>query len=262
MEKYRYSLILLKELVRTDFKVRYQNSVLGYLWSLLRPLFMFIVLYIIFVRFLKIGRDVEYWPVALFLGLVMWEFFSEITKQGLKAVVGKGSMIRKINFPKYIIIISSSLSALINLALNLVVVAIFVVIVDAPVTWSALMIPIFIFQLYVFGLGLAFILSTIYVKFRDINFVWEIVMRAGFYASAVMFPLSRISEEGSKLLVLSPVSQTIEDARHSLLGNIPPASSFFDNPVFILIPVGISILTLVFGALFFRKKSKTFAENV
>lgn len=259
--KYRYTVILLKEMVRSDFKVRYQNSVLGYLWSLLRPLFMFIVLYVVFVKFLRIGSDIEYWPVALFLGLVMWEFFNEVTKQGLKSVVGKGGMIRKINFPRYTIVLASSLSALINLGLNLIVVAIFVIFIKPPITINILMIPVYLFELYVFALGLAFILSTMYVKIRDINFIWEILMRGGFYVSAVMFPLSIIGDN-AKWLLLSPVAQTINDARHNLLSNIPPTADYFDNWLFSLVPFIVCLLTLVFGALYFKKKSPTFAEDV
>lgn len=266
-QRYHYSLILLKELVRTDFKLRYQNSVLGYLWSLLRPLFMFIILFIIFTKFLHIGDKVPHWSVALFLGLVMWEFFNEVTKQGLKAVVNKGGLIRKINFPKYIIIVSSSLSALINLALNLVVVAIFIIITKAPVSWGYLLIPLYILELYIFALGCAFILSTMYVKFRDINFVWEIVTRAGFYATAVIFPMSRIfdaSHLAGVVLLFSPVAQSINDARSSLLGNkiIPSTMTDLNNDLLIIVPLGLVLFFVLFGAWYFRSRSAYFAEDV
>lgn len=262
-QRYSYSVILLKELVRTDFKVRYQNSILGYLWSLLKPLFMFIVLYVIFVEFLGIGANIEYWPAALFLGLVMWEFFNETTKQGLKSIVSKGSLIRKINFPKYIVVLSSSISALINLSLNLVVVAGFVLFMSVPLQASYFLIPIYVVELYLFGLGLAFILSALYVKARDINFIWEILMRAGFYASAVMFPISRvylINETAGTILLMNPVAQTIQDARHLMLPNIPSTADYIGELV--LIPILISVITFIIGAYYFRKKSQKFAEEV
>lgn len=228
---------------------------------------MFVILYFIFTKFLHIGDKVPHWAVALFLGLVMWEFFNEITKQGLKSVVGKGGLIRKINFPKYIIIISSSLSALINLVLNLVVVAIFVAVTNTPLTWNYLWIPVFIIELYIFSLGCAFILSTMYVKFRDIDFVWEIVTRAGFYATAVIFPMSRIFDASHKagvVLLFNPVAQSINDARTSLLGNniIPSSESHFSNDFLMLIPLGLVIVFIVFGAWYFRSRSSSFAEDV
>jgi ABC-2 type transport system permease protein len=265
-QRYHYSIILLKQLVRTDFKVRYQNSVLGYLWSLLRPLFMFAILYVIFVDFLHIGKGIPHWPIALFLGLVMWEFFNEVTKQGLKAVVSNGSLIRKINLPKYIIIISSSLSALINLLLNMIIVVVFIVLTNAPVGWGYLLIPVFILELYVFALGCSFLLSALYVNVRDINFIWEIVLRGGFYASAVLFPMSRIFSESvlaGKILLLNPVAQSIQDARHGMLGEfIPSTSSLMNHVLLTLVPFVIVLGMFAVGAWYFRRRSPYFAEKV
>src|SRR3989344_3597432 len=111
---------LLSELVRTNFKLRYQGSVLGYAWSLLHPLLIFIILYVVFVRFLKIGQGVPHYPVYLLLGIVIWNFFRETTSHSLTAIVSRGDLIRKIRIPRWIIILSSSISALINLVLNLI----------------------------------------------------------------------------------------------------------------------------------------------
>lgn len=264
--RYRYSVILLNELVRTDFKVRYQNSVLGYLWSLLRPLFMFVILYFIFVYFLKIGQDIPHWPVALLLGIVMWNFFTEVTNQGLKAIVGKSGVIRKINFPRYIIILAASISALINLLINLVIIVVFIFINDVPLTWSMLLVPVFIAELFLFALGCAFLLSALYVKVRDINFIWDIVIQGGFYASAILFPLSRVVDQSAaaaQLLLINPVAQAIQSARHDLLpGSIPPTSHYFSQPAFVIIPFILGVVTLVFGAWYFRKNAPYFAENV
>ena len=99
----RRNKILLRELVVTDFKLRYQGSVLGYLWSILKPIFLFIILYIVFDKFLRLGRDIEHFPVYLLVGIVLWNFFTEATVQGLQSIVSRGDLIRKINFPKFII---------------------------------------------------------------------------------------------------------------------------------------------------------------
>src|SRR5665213_3236053 len=99
---------LVSELVRTDFKLRYQGSVLGYAWSLLRPLLLFIILYVVFVKFLKLGNGIPHFPVYLLLGIVMWNFFYELTVQGLGSIVGRGDLIRKIRIPRWIIVLSSS----------------------------------------------------------------------------------------------------------------------------------------------------------
>jgi ABC-2 type transport system permease protein len=122
----RRNRILLRELVVTDFKLRYQGSVLGYIWSLLKPLMLFAILYVVFIKFMRFGDSGEHFAVQLLLGLVMWTFFTEATSQGMQAIVSRGDLIRKINFPKYIIVISGTISALINLLLNTFVVFIFI----------------------------------------------------------------------------------------------------------------------------------------
>jgi ABC-2 type transport system permease protein len=264
--RYRYSVILLRELVRTDFKVRYQNSVLGYLWSLLRPLFMFVILYFIFVYFLKIGQGIPHWPVVLLLGIVIWNFFTEVTNTGLKAVVGKGGVIRKINFPKYIIILSASISALINLLINLVIIAVFMYINHVPLTWHLVFVPVFIAEVFIFAIGCAFVLSTLYVKLRDINFVWDIIIQGAFYASAVIFPMSRVSDESAlaaKILLLNPAAQAIQDARNALIPSVmPTAGHYLGNSWLAVVPLLIVLVILIFGAWYFRKNSPYFAENV
>ena len=107
----RRNRILLRELVETDFKLRYQGSALGVFWSVLKPLFLFTILYLVFDKFLGLGRDIEHFPVYLLLGIVIWTFFTEATIQGLQSIVSRGDLIRKISFPKFIIVVYSTVSA-------------------------------------------------------------------------------------------------------------------------------------------------------
>jgi ABC-2 type transport system permease protein len=196
----------------------------------------------------------------------MWNFFAEVTNTGLKAVVNKGGVIRKINFPKYIIILSASISALINLAINMAIILVFVVLSSVPLSWSMLLIPIFVFEIFVFAVGCAFVLSTMYVKIRDINFVWDIIMQGLFYASAVLFPLSRVAEESAlaaKALLLNPAAQSIQDARHFLLpDSIPAASNYLVVTWLIVAPLALTAISVMYGAWYFRKNSPYFAENI
>ena len=265
-QKYHYSAILLRELVITDFKLRYQGSALGYLWALLRPLFLFAILYIFFVVILGIGGGIPHWGVALLLGVVMWNFFSEVVSQGLKSIVSSGGIIRKINFPKYIIVASTSLSAIINLLINLVVVAIFAVISGVELSWGILLIPVFIVELYIFALGLAFLFSAINVKFRDIGYIWEVVSQALFYGSAIMFPINRVvekSQEVATLLLISPLSQAIQDARYFGITQGVDTTHTLTSNIFVLVaPFIISVLTLLVGAWYFRSRSPYFAEEI
>jgi len=250
--------------VSTDFKLRYQGSVLGYAWSLLKPLMLFIILYIVFVYFLKIGKDIEHYPVYLLLGIVLWNFFSEMTSQSLGSIVGRGDLIRKIRIPRWIIVFSSSISALINLGLNLVIVAIFMAINGVVPSLNILLLPLNILEIYVFALGLSLFLAAAYVRFRDISYVWEVVLQAGFYATPILYPLGMITIEiVQKALLLNPVAQAIQYARYNVVTtDTITSSTLFSNPLFIIFPVVLSIAVLVFGIMYFKKHSRYFAENI
>jgi ABC-2 type transport system permease protein len=161
---------LLAELVRTDFKLRYQGSALGYLWSLLRPLLLFLILYIVFAKFFNFGRGIPHYPVYLLLGIVIWSFFTEMTSRSTTAIVDRGSLIRKIKIPRWIIILSSSISALINLFLNLLIVLLLLFINHVDLLKTALLLPLILFEVYILAAGLSLLLSSWYVKYRDVYF--------------------------------------------------------------------------------------------
>lgn len=267
--KYRYSLILLRELVITEFKLRYQGSVLGYLWSLLRPLFLFAILYVVFVHFLRIGGDIPHWPVAMLLGIVLWSFFSEVTNNGITSIVGRGDMIRKINFPKYVIIVAGTISAFINLLLNLVVIFVFMAFSGVELTWLAPLSALFILEIFVLALGLSFLLSAVFVKLRDINHIWEIIMQGLFYASAIIYPLVMVIQEMGEraamwLLTVNPVAQSIQDARYMLINqeHTPTLYQLSGSLLWSIIPIAIVVVIFLVGAWYFKRKSPNFAENV
>lgn len=255
---------LLSELVRTDFKLRYQGSVLGYGWSLLRPLLLFVILYVVFVQFLKIGAGIPNFPIYLLLGIVIWNFFTEMTQQSLGSIVTRGDLIRKIRIPRWIIVLSSSISALINFALNLLVVGVFMVINQVDVRASILLLPIILIEIYLFALGVSLFLSALFVKFRDIGYIWEVILQAGFYITPILYPLSLVTNETlQKLIMLNPMAQIIQDARYlAVTDETITAWKVFEGGYYLLIPQVIVILVLIGGVLYFRKHSKNFAENL
>lgn len=262
----RRNRVLLRELVITDFKLRYQGSVLGYVWSLLKPLLLFAILYVVFVHFLKFGSDIEHFPVYLLLGIVMWNFFTEATVQGMQAIVGRGDLIRKINFPKYIIVISGTISALINLLLNLIVVFIFILFNGVSLNLTALLVPLNIFELYVFSLAIAFLLGALYVKFRDISHLWEVFLQGAFYATPILYPITMVaaqSELAAKILLLNPVAQIIQDARYNLITHDTiTTSNFISNPWIAIVPYVLVVIAIVYATWYFKRSQKYFAENV
>ena len=263
-QRYRYSAILLREIVRTDFKLRYQGSALGYLWSLLRPLFMFAILYLVFGVFLKAKGNIPYYPVYLLLGILLWNFFSEITSGSVAAIVGKGDLLRKINFPKYVIILAVSLAALINLALNFVVLAIIMIITHVPVSSGALLVLPLILELYVLAMAVGLFLSALFVKFRDVTYIWEVIMQAAFYATPILYPLSLIPAHFAKYMLLNPAAQIIQDSREVLVTPVTQTISDFwgGDKLIWAIPIGLTVLIAVLAGWYFRTQSKNFAEEI
>lgn len=261
--RYRYSLILLKQLVKTDFKLRYQNSVLGYLWSLLRPLALFTIMYVVFVRIIHVDYGVPHSAAYLFLGLVLWNFFGEVTSGSIGAIVGRGDVLRKINFPKYVIILAGSFAALINLLLNLVVVAAFMAYDKVDITTTIVFLPLLILELFVFALALGFFLSALFVRFRDINYIWEVVMQAGFYGTPIFYPLALVPVAYAKIQMLNPVAQIMQDARYAVISHQSPTiSTVWETPVIRVVPVAITLAVVALAISYFRKRSKFFAEEV
>ena len=256
---------LLAELVRTDFKLRYQGSFLGYAWSLLRPLMLFGILYVIFALVIKSGAGIPHFPAYLLLGIVIWTFFTDMTQQSLGSIVGRGDLIRKIRIPRWIIVFSSSISALINLGLNLIVVAIVLVINQVDIMSSVLFIPLILLEVYVFALGISLFLSAAFVKFRDIGYIWEVVLQLGFYLTPILYAMSIIPAKFQKIQLLNPVAQAMQDARYSLISHDPKIVTIwrvFNNGWYSLIPIIIVVLSLVGGLMYFKSQADSFAENI
>lgn len=257
---------LLAELVRTDFKLRYQGSILGYAWSLLRPLLIFVILYVVFVKFIPLGKGVPHYPIYLLLGIVIWNFFNEMTMQSLGSIVGRGDLIRKIRIPRWIIVLSSSISALINLLINLIVVAVFLLINHVDLLRTSLWLPLILLEVYIFSLGLSLFLSAAFVKYRDVSYIWEVILQAGFYLTPILYPLSKITNVTfQKAIMLNPMAQSLQDARYSLVShssNVATINRVFDGGWYRYIPFAIVLIVIVGGVLYFKSQAKYFAENI
>lgn len=257
---------LLSELVRTDFKLRYQGSVLGYAWSLLRPLFLFGILYVIFVMVLKTGGGIPHFPVYLLLGIVIWNFFLEMTTQSLGSIVARGDLIRKIRIPRWIIVLSSSISALINLGLNLVIVFIAMALDNVDFLRTSLLLPFILLEVYVLALGASLFLSAAYVKFRDVSYIWEVILQAGFYLTPILYGMAMIPNVTfQKILLLNPLAQAIQDARYATITHDPLVVTIwrvFDGGWYALLPIVAVILVLVGGLAYFKSQASSFAENL
>lgn len=261
-ERYRFSVILLRQLVIADFKLRYQGSFLGYLWSLLRPLAIFLIMYIVFLRFLKFDYRVPHDTIYLLVGIVLWNYLADVTSSGVGSIVSKGDLLRKINFPKYVIVLASSFSSLINLCLTGLVICLFMVVDKVDITWNILWIFPLVIELFVMALGVAFILSALFVKLRDLSYIWEVMLQAAFYATPVFYPLVMVPEQAAKWMMLSPPAQLIQDFRHALIPQSSTIDTYWGSPWTRLVPIGMILVVAIFSIYYFRKHSKHFAEDI
>ena len=232
----RKNRILLKELVKTDFKLRYQGSVLGYLWAVLRPMMLFAILYIVFAK-----------------------------SQGIQAIVARGDLLRKISFPKWILVVSATVTALINFLINLGVVIIFALVNGVTPNLGWLFVPFVILELYILALGISFFLGAINVKYRDISSIWEVFMQALFYAVPVIYPITMVASASpfaAKVFLLNPIAQVIQDVRYFLITDQAITTwNYLSERLYYLIPLSIVLLVILLGGIYFRKRSKYFAEE-
>lgn len=253
---------LLHALVVSDFKIRYQGSVLGYLWSLVRPLSLFAVLYVVFTMIFKVGGDIPHYAVYLLLGVMLWNFFVEATNNGLSSMVDRGDMIRKVYTPKYAIVLAAVFSAAVNLCINLVVVFIFAMFNGVEFNLLRLAIlPLVLVQLVIFAVGISFLLSSLYVKFRDVKYIWELVLQVGFYASAVLYPLSLVPSAFQSIILINPVTQILQDARFAVVydGTITAVKAM---GVWAFIPYAIVVVVTLISIWYFRKGNRFIAEEL
>ncbi|HSX05572.1 MAG TPA: ABC transporter permease [Candidatus Saccharimonadales bacterium] len=253
---------ILREMVVTDFKVRYQGSLLGYLWSVLKPLFLFAILYIIFTYVFKVGKGIPHYPVYLLLGIILWNFFTEATIVGASSVVSHGDLIRKISIPRYLVVAASSVSALINLCFSLVAALIIALFNGLRPELSWLLLPLLFLELFALALAVAFILAAAYVKYRDVSYIWEILLQAGFYASAILFPLQLVPVQYQKWFFVNPIVQIVQDARY--LGVTHDTITIWSKVglPFVAYPFLVIIAVAVVAKFYFKKQSRLFAENI
>jgi ABC-2 type transport system permease protein len=223
-------------------------------------------MYVVFVHFLKFGADVPHFAVYLLLGTVLWNFFAEATINGMSAIIGKGDLMRKLYFPRYVVVIATQMSALINLLINLLVVLGFIIVNGVDVTPRALLLIPIIFELFVLSSAVAFFLAAVSVKLRDIGYIWELVLQAGFYATPIFYPLStviKVSPEAAKLMMLNPMAQIIQDSRYAVISDKTDTIwSVLNNPFAIWVPLIIVVGFFILASSYFKRQSPYFAEEV
>lgn len=259
------NLNLVRELSITQFKLKYTGSALGYVWSLVKPLMLFGIMYLVFSLLLRVGKGDTDFPVQLLVAIVAWTFFTEATSTAMNAVAGNGDLIRKAYFPRWILVVASTTSALLTFAINTTLVLLVTFALgDLDLTLRSLLVPLYYLELIVLVLGLSMLLSSLFVFFRDLGHIWEILSLVLFYGSAVVFPIMLIkSHTLLDLAGINPVAQIIQDLRYSLV-----VSSSLNHSMVSLIgglevvPILLSVAVFVVGFLVFSKLTPKFAESL
>lgn len=247
-----------------EFKLKYADSALGYVWSVAKPMALFSVLYVIFGRFLKLGAANTHYPIYLLIGIILWTFFVDASSMTLTSLVSRGALLRKLTFPRLIVPISVNLTAAITFAVNLIPLVILIAWnrLIPQVRWLLLM-PLFL-ELFVFTLGVSVILATLFVRFRDIGQLWELTTQLLFYASPIIIPVGFLPPWSQPIAFLSPFVQIMQDMRTVLIPSpdIITATSRLSDVGGRLMPIGIAVATLLVGLYLFNRESPWFAERV
>jgi ABC-2 type transport system permease protein len=252
-------------LAAMEFKLRFFGSVLGYFWQLMRPLMLFGILYVVFTQFVRLGEGVPFYPAILLTGIVLYTFFADATSGSVTAVLDRENLVRKIEFPRLVVPLSVITLAYFNLALNLLAVLVFVLItgVDPRLEWLAL--PLMLFPLGAFAGGIAMLLSALYVRFRDLQPIWEVVVQAAFYASPILYVIEMLPTVTLQHVVIwfNPLATILVQARHSLIDeDAPNAWDAAGGAEYLLIPATIVVALLIVGFWVFNREAPRIAEEL
>ena len=257
--------ILLRELIKTDFKLRYQGSAIGYLWSILKAPDDFYDHVYCLHPILTLGWRCAPFPSCPLVGQCnLGLLLRSNIYGGWVSIVSRGDLLRKLNFSKHIIVLSAISGAAINFVINLVVVLIFSFFNGVTFSWTALMVIPLFFELFLMATGCALILATFFVRFRDLGQVWEVLLQAGLYATPIIYPITFIADRNpwaAKLVMMNPLAQIIQDMRYFLIDKAnTPVWLLVENKFLVLIPYVLPILIFVAGFAYFNKHAKKFAE--
>jgi ABC-2 type transport system permease protein len=253
-------------IARNEFKLRFFGSILGYVWQLVRPLLLFGVLLFVY-SVGRFGGAAPHNAVALLGGIVLFTFFAEATNGSVRSVVDRENLVRKIHFPRLVIPFSVVMVAFFNLCLNLIVVLIFALADGVRPMLSWLEAPLIIGLLVVYGTGVATLLSALFVQFRDVQPIWEVVTQVFFYASGILIPVAllreRLSATEFHLLMLNPLAIVVEQFRHAMIDHSSlSAEQILGGWLQLMEPIAIVVALFALGFWVFNRSAPQIAENL
>jgi ABC-2 type transport system permease protein len=250
----------------TEFKRTYFGTVLGYIWSLVRPLMLFAVLLFVFTKIFRVGSELPYYPVLLLLGIVLYTFFQEASNNAVTSVVSQEAIVRKTQFPRLVIPISVVLTSGFNLLLNLVVVFVFILAWGVDPTWTWLLFPIPLVLLFVLAAGMAMMLSALFVPFRDVAIIWAVLAQTLFYATPILYPLGKHGLEDPSiehLLMINPLAVIFEQVRVWILEpSAPTAVEAAGGALPLIAAAAIFVAVCCLGVWVFAREAPRIAEEL
>jgi ABC-2 type transport system permease protein len=247
----------------TEFKKTYFGTALGYLWSLVRPLILFAVLLFVFTQIFRIGSQVNDYPVLLLFNIVMFGFFQEATGTAVTSVVAQEGIVRKTQFPRLVIPMAPVLTSLFNLGVNLVAVLIFLLAFGVSPTWTWLFFPIVLTALFVLTAATSMLLSSLYVRSRDVAIIWTVAVTALFYGTPVLYPFEIVPERFRDILVLNPLTPLFAQARKWIIDPAAPgAVEAVGGWGHLIPPVVIVVAICVLAVWVFNREAPRVAEEL
>jgi ABC-2 type transport system permease protein len=254
---------LVLTLAVTDFKLKYYGSVLGYVWTLARPFLFFGVIYFVFTEIVGLDKNVPNYGVYILFALVLFQFFGEVTGNCVASLVSRESMLRKMRFPRLVIPLAVVLTALFNLGMTLIAVFIFAIVAGVGPAWSWLELPVIILLLTFFATGIGLLLSALFVRYRDVQPIWDVTSQILFYASPILYVATMVPESYQRAYLANPISALLTEMRHAVVD--PTARPVWDaigGVERLLVPGGIVVAVFVLGLWVFRREAPRIAENL
>lgn len=245
-----------------EFKKTFYGTLLGYVWSLMRPLLLFAVLLVVFTRIIKLGGGIEYYPVLLLFNVVLIGFFQEATGSAVGSVLAQEGIVRKTQFPRLVIPLSSVLVASLTLALNMIVVFIFILAFGVDPSWTWLLFPVILLLLLVLTIGVSLLISALNVRFRDIAIIWTVIATVLMYGTPIIYPLEIIGPSFLReVLLANPLTLIFEQARHWIIEpSAPNAVTAAGGWLHVLPAAFIYVGVCGFGVWVFRREAPRVAE--
>lgn len=247
----------------TDWKLRFYGSMLGYAWTLVRPFAFFGVILFVFTRIVGLNRNVPHYAVYILFSLVLFQFFGEVTGNSVASLVSRENLLRKMRFPRLVIPLAVVLTALFNLVATLVAVIIFAILLGVYPRWGWLELPLLIVVLATFATGVGLALGALFVRYRDVQPIWDVVSQMLFYASPVLYVSTLVPAQFQRPYHANPIAAVLCQMRHAVVDPTAPAVwTAIGGVTRLAIPVGITLAVLAIGLLIFRREAPRIAENL